>query len=196
MELTDLQQMWTQHNKDVNENTRINKLLLRNLLISKTSRKLNWIKVKTIFNMVLPIVLVATILIPRIEMRNELNFIIGSLLFGIVFIIGYIWNIQYFLKISKIDLTNEVTKTKKDIMEFEKYKFKTTKLSYMIIPIALIGMFMMMEFPFFAKSSLVPISLIIFVMLSSIYITFRFSIFEWFRKINNEIVEIEKLEIE
>jgi len=195
MEITDLQNMWTQHNKDISENTRINKQLLKNILTSKTERKINWIKVKAIFNLILPIILLTTILIPKLRLRFDSDFIIGGLLFGIVFIIGYFWSVQYFLKVSRIDLKNAITSTKKDIIELERYKFKITKLGYMLIPFALIGIFMMLELPFFTKSSLIPISLIIIVMIVSIYITFKFSIFEYFKKINREIVEIEKLEL-
>jgi len=195
MEITDLQNMWTQHNKDISENTRINKQLLKNILTSKTERKINWIKVKAIFNLILPIILLTTILIPKLRLRFDSDFIIGGLLFGIVFIIGYFWSVQYFLKVSRMDLKNAITSTKKDIIELERYKFKITKLGYMLIPFALIGIFMMLELPFFTKSSLIPISLIIIVMIVSIYITFKFSIFEYFKKINREIVEIEKLEL-
>ena len=193
--MTDLQNMWTQHSKDISENTRINKQILRNILISKTERKINWIKSKAIFNLILPLILLTTILIPGIRLRVDLGFIIGGILFGIVFILGYFWSVQYFLKVSRIDFKNAMTSTKKDIIKLEKYKFKITKLGYMLIPFALIGMFMMLELPFFTISSLVPISLIIIVMIISIYITFKFSIIERFRTINREISEIEKLEV-
>ena len=195
MEMTDFQNMWTQHSKDISENTRINKQILKNILISKTERKINWIKAKAIFNLILPIILLLTILIPRISLRADSGFIIGSILFGVVFIITYFWAVKYFLKVSRIDFKNSITSTKKNIIQLEKYKFKITKLGYMLIPFALIGMFMMLEFPFFTKSSFVPISLIIIVMIISIYITFKFSIIERFRTINREIIEIEKLEV-
>ncbi|MBI9065515.1 MAG: hypothetical protein JEZ14_26250 [Marinilabiliaceae bacterium] len=196
MEMTELQNMWTQHNKNISENTRINKQILKTILITKTERKMNWMKAKAIVNLILPLVLLATIFIPRVSIRVDSSFIFGALLFGIVFILGYYWSVQYFLRVMRVDLRKSITSTKKDVVELEKYEFKITKLGYMLIPFALIGMFMMLEFPFFTKSSFVPVSLIITVMIVSIYITFKFSIIERFRTINREIVEIEKLEIE
>jgi len=107
----------------------------------------------------------------------------------------YFWSIKYFLRVSKIDFKNSITSTKKDVIQLKKYKFNITKLGYLLMPFAVIGMFMMIEFPFFSKSSLLPIALIILVMIISIYITFKFSIIERFRTINREITEIEKLEV-
>jgi len=194
MEITDLQNMWVQHDKKLSENTQINKDILKNILILKTERKFNWIRVKAIFNLILPIVLLTTILIPQLSFRSDIDFLTGGLLFGIVFIVGYFWSVQYFFKVSRIDFKNTITSTKKDIIELEKYKFKITKLSYILIPFALIGMFMMAEIPLFSKNTLLPIFLIILVMVVSIYITFKFSIIEFFKGIKREIIEIEKLE--
>ena len=196
MEMTELQNMWTQHNKNISENTRINKQILKTILITKTERKMNWMKAKAIVDLILPLVLLTTIFIPRVSIRVDSSFIIGALLFGIVFILGYYWAVQYFLRVMRVDFKKTITSTKKDVVELEKYKFKITKLGYMLIPFAIIGMFMMLELPFFTKSSLVPISLVITVMIVSIYITFKFSIIERFRTINREIIEIEKLEVE
>jgi hypothetical protein len=195
MEMTDFQNMWTQHTKSISKNTQINKQILKNLLVTKTERKINWIKAQAIFNLILPLILLSTVLIPRINLRTDSGFIIGSILFGVVFTLTYIWAIKYFLRVAKIDFKNSITSTKKNIIQLEKYKFNITKLGYMLIPVAVIGMFMMMEFPFFSKSSLLPIALIIMVMIISIYITFKFSIVERFRTINREIIEIEKLEV-
>jgi len=153
-------------------------------------------KAKAIVNLILPLVLLTTIFIPRVSIRADSSFIFGALLFGIVFILGYYWSVQYFLRVMRVDLRKSITRTKKDVVELEKYKFKITKLGYMLIPFALIGMFMMLELRIFTKCSLVPVSLVITVMIVSIYVTFKFSIIERFRAINRDIAEIEKLEIE
>ena len=67
------------------------------------------------------------------------------------------------------------------------------------MPFAMAGMLLMiihkatMRFDFL---SLLPLLLIILVFFSSMYITFRYSIYEQFKKLNNEIDEIEQLEKE
>jgi len=196
MELADFQNTWREHDKKVMENISINKTIFKNILTERAERKINWMRTKAIFNLLLPIVLLATILIPNIVYRNDINFIIGVVLFGSVFIVSYIWAFQYFIKVSRIDFNDTITSAKKDLIELEKYKFKITKLGYILIPFAIIGIFMMIEIPLFSKNTLLPIMLIIITMLVSIYITFKFSIIESFKKINHEISDIEKLEKE
>ncbi len=196
MELADFQNIWREHDKKIMENISINKTIFKNILTERAERKINWMRTKAIFNLLLPIVLLATILIPNIVYRNDINFIIGVVLFGSVFIVSYIWAIQYFIKVSRIDFNDTITSAKKDLIELEKYKFKITKLGYFLIPFAIIGIFMMIEIPLFSKNTLLPIVLIIITMLVSIYITFKFSIIESFKKINHEISDIEKLEKE
>lgn len=196
MELADLQNTWIKHDKKLVESININKTIFKNILTERTQRKMKWVMAKAVFNLVLPIILLITILIPNVVYRNDINFIIGGILFGIVFIVSYIWAVQYFMKVSRIDFKNTITAAKKDLIELEKYKFKITKLGYLFIPFGIIGILMMLEIPLFSKNTLLPIFLIIITMAISIYITFKFSIIEYFKKINQEILEIEKLEIE
>lgn len=194
MELTDLQDMWNQHDKKLTENIHINKNILKNILLIKTEKKMNWMRAKAIIKLILPILLLTIGLIPRLNFRTEYSFIIGAIMFGVVFLSGYFWNMKYFLKLSQIDLRGSITVTRKEIIELEKYKFKTTKLGYILMPFAVLGIFMMFEVPIFSKETILPILLILVVMAVSIYVTFRFSIFDFFKKLNHEIEEIEKLE--
>jgi hypothetical protein len=62
------------------------------------------------------------------------------------------------------------------------------------MPIALIGIFLMADFPILSKNSILPLSLIVLVFSGSIYYTFKVQIFKQFRKIDRELNEIEKLE--
>lgn len=196
MELAELQEMWNQHDKNIQENTRINKEILKNILVEKNEKKLSWVRLTAIINLILPIAILTILLIPRVEFSTEISFIIGAGLFAFVFVLFYFWSFQYFLKVSGIDFRSSITNTKKDLAELEKYKFKVSKLKYILIPFAGIGIFIMAEIPLFSKESVMPLLLIAIVMLISIYFTFKFSIVGFFRKINKEIAELEKLEKE
>jgi ABC-type multidrug transport system fused ATPase/permease subunit len=88
---------------------------------------------------------------------------------------------------------------KKEIAQLEKYKIKKTRIRYMLMPFAIAGFLLMiihsMNFsPNFV--SIIPLLLIVLVFLSSMYITFKYSIYERFKKLNLEIEEIENLEKE
>jgi glucan phosphoethanolaminetransferase (alkaline phosphatase superfamily) len=194
MELTDLQNLWSKYDKIISDNTHINKEILKTILIYKTENRINWIRIKAAFNLVLPIALFTTILIPRISFRADLSFIIGGLLFSAAFILIYIWALQYFQKANRIDFKNPIASTKKEIKVLEKYKLKITKLGYLLMPVELIGIFLMAKIPIFSTDSILPFLLIITVMSISIFVTFKYSIIERFNKINQEITDIERLE--
>ena len=196
MELADIQNTWREHDKMLMENIRINKEIFKNILTERAEKKIRWMKAKTIFSLILPPIFLIIFFISKLEYRPDTNFIVGAILFGTVFITSYIWTVQYFIKLSEIDFKNAITTTTKNLTELKKYKFRNTKLGYMLIPFAMIGIFMVFEIPIFSKNSILPIFLIFATMIVSIYVNFKFSINESFKRINQEIIEIEKLEKE
>jgi hypothetical protein len=196
MELIELQNIWQQYDKKLSENTRLNKEILKMMLKSKPEKRVTWIKLKAAFNLILPIVLIIGILVPRIEFRNETSFYIGFLLFGPFALLTYYWAIRYYLLINKIDFNQSITTIKKNIKEVEKYKIKMTKFGYILGPFAMTGVFLIANIPILSKNSFLPFLLIVSVFIISIYLTFKYSIFERFKKINMEIDEIEQLEKE
>jgi len=194
MELTDLQNIWSQYDNKINENTRLNKEILKNFIISKTEKKIDWIKIKAIFNLLIPIPIIIFIALPRINFSTEIDFLIGISMFLSVSILTYYWAIKYYLILDKIDFSLPITFIKKDLMRLEKFKLKITKIGFILMPIALIGIFLSADIPFFDKNMIVFYILIVTVMIMSIYVTFKHGIFNRFKKINLEIEKIMELE--
>ena len=196
MELVELQALWQQYDKNILESTKINKEVLKRILISKPEKRLNWEKIKAGFSLILPIVLIFLILVPHIKYRHSIDFYVGVFMFGMVFSVLYYWSVRYYMLIRRIDFSSSITLIKKNIKQLEKYKIKLKRLGFIIMPFGLIGIYLLGEFPVFSKDSILPVSLIILVMIISIYYTFKYSIFEQFRVLNREIEEVEKLEKE
>jgi hypothetical protein len=196
MELTELQNIWQQYDRKLSENTRLNKEILRMMLISKPQKRVTWLRFSAIFNMILPIAAILYFMVPNVEFRNDASFYIGFVLFGPFAIITYYWAIRYYLLINKIDFARPVTEIKKNIREVEKYKIMMKKYGYLLSPLAMTGIFLIAGIPVFSKDSLLPLSLIILVFVTSVYYTFKYSISERFRKLSSEIDEIELLEKE
>jgi hypothetical protein len=196
MELIELQNIWQQYDKKISENITLNKEILRRMLQSKPEKTITWIKLKAGFNLILPIVIISVMMIPNVVFRNEISFYIGFLLFTSFALITYYWAIRYYLLLNKIDFNSPITLIKKDIKQVEKYKIKVNKFSYIFAPFGITGVFLIANIPILSKHSILPFSLILLVFVSSIYITFKYSIIERFAKINKEIEEIEKLENE
>jgi len=203
MELNELQDIWLQYDRKIKDNTRLNKEILKRMLMSKPEKRLNWIKIKVGLRIFSPIILILLIAVMQLSpMMNikfsfTVHFYIGLSLFLTIFIISYIWDVGYFLLIRKIDFSETILAIKKRIAELEKYKIKTTKIRYLIMPFAILGIFFMfIPKTIFNTESIIMFALIILVFISSIYYTFKYTIYEQFRKLNKEIDEITELEKE
>ena len=199
MELTELQNIWQEYDRKISENTRLNKEILRLILLEKPQRRLNWIKIKAGLWIFSPVLFVFIILTLNVQFNISIRFFIGLGIFVPVFIINYIWDIRYYKLIRGIDFTMPVLSIKKIIAELEKYKIKTTKIRYLLMPLAMVGFLLMIirkitfSFDFF---SILPLVLIVLVFFSSMYFTFKYSIYERFKKLNKDISEIEQLQQE
>ena len=197
MEITELQNMWKEYDKKISENTRLNKEILRLILIEKPQKRLNWIKIKAGLWIFSPVLFVALILILKVQFNISARFFIGLGMFLPVFIISYIWDIRYFKLIQGIDFTKPVLSIKKVITELEKYKIKTTRIRYILMPLAMTGFLLMIILKITIRLdfvSILPLLLIVLVFFSSMYFTFKYSINERFKKLNKDIGEIEQLE--
>jgi hypothetical protein len=172
---------------------------LRLILLEKPQRRFNWIKIKAGLWIFSPVLLLFLILILNVQFNISARFYVGLGLFLPVYIINYIWDIRYYKLIRETDFTMPVLSIKKVFAELEKYKIKTTKIRYLLMPLAMVGFLLMIihkitfRFDFF---SILPLLLIVLVFFSSMYFTFKYSIYERFRKLNNVIKEIEQLEQE
>jgi hypothetical protein len=197
MELLELQNIWQEYDKKLSENTRLNKEILRLMLLSKPQKRLNWIKIKAGINIFSPICFVLLLLILDVQFSFTISFYIGLGLFLPGYAITYYWDVRYFILIRKVDFSLPVLSIKKVIAELEKYKIRTTRLRYLLMPLGMIGFLLMIihKITFrFDLLSITPLLLIILVFFSSMYFTFKYSIYERFSKLNKEIDDIEQLE--
>ncbi len=199
MELTELQNIWQEYDKKISENTRLNKEILRLILLEKPQKRLNWIKIKAGAWIFSPVLFIFLVLILNVQFNVSIRFFIGLGLFLSVYLLNYFWDIKYFTLIRKIDFTIPVLSIKRVIAELEKYKIKTTRIRYMLMPIAMTGFLLMIinKITFhFDFLSVLPLLLIVLVFFSSMYFTFKYSIYERYKKLNKDLDEIDQLEHE
>jgi len=199
MELSELHSIWKEYDKKISENTRINKEILRLILLEKPRKRFNWIKIKAASWLFSPLLFVFLILILDVQFKISTRFFIGLGLFLPVIAITYFWDIKYFKLIHGIDFSKPILSIKRNIAELEKYKIKTTKIRYLLGPIAMVGYMLMIiqkitiSLDFF---SILPLFLIVLVFFSSFYFTLNYSVIDRFRKLNKDIDEIVQLEKE
>ncbi|HEX2935451.1 MAG TPA: hypothetical protein VHO72_08875 [Bacteroidales bacterium] len=198
MELNEMQNIWKQYDKKISEYTRLNKEILKRMLIQKPEKRLNWIKIKAGLKVFYPVILLSLCFLD-VKFDLTVKFYLGLTIIIPIIIVGYIWDLKYFFLVRKIDFSQTVLSIRKNVAELEKYKIKITRIRYIVAPIAMVGAFFIFipsHGPVYNVESIVMLILIVFVFLSSMYFTFKYSIYEQFRKLNNEIAEIAELERE
>lgn len=196
MELIELQNKWNAQSELMNNNINLNSKALKRIIRQNQKERTTKIKIEAVFNLVLPIVLIAGMLIPKLIIRYDFTFFLGLSLFSLFFILTYYWAIKYAMLVFRINFSNNVLIIRKEVAELEKYKFSITRLGFFMSPIGIASMFMMMGFPVISKHAILPISILLVVMIISIVVTFKYTINGRFQELNKEISELEKLEKE
>ena len=163
-------------------------------MVAASEKKVNWIKVRAILSLIIPIPLIIFIAVPRLEFSTGAKFIIGILLFGLPSVIGYYWAIRYFLLVEKVDFSKPMTSVRKHLIEVEKFKTKITKLGYILSPFVITGIFLSGNIPFFSVKMIPFHLLVLLIFASSVFIAFKHGILKTLKRINKEIEDIMKLE--
>lgn len=200
MEWTELQAIWQQYDARIAENTRINKEILKRMLSTKPDRRVNWVMLQTGAGLLLgPILVLIIFSLPTIRFSTGIKLFLGILMYGGGCLISYFWSVKYFIMLRKINFTNPVTTTRKQINQAEKFQTKTLKIGYLVfMPIIFTGVFLLSDMRIpgsLSLYSITPLLLCIVVMIVTLYFRFRWKNW-WFKKLNTELDEIEQLEKE
>lgn len=201
--MMELQNLWKENNRKLEQTLQINKELLNQLLRAKPEKRLVRIKAEALFTLALPfvvlILIVTGVLKLDVKARTDIVFYAGILLFGTTFFTNYLLSVKYYWLLLKVDLSGKILEIKTHILKAEAFKLKLTRISYMLIPFAMTGISMILGLPIFSMridlpiESYMPLLLIVLVLIGSVYITFKYTLVERFRKLNREISELERL---
>ena len=194
MELDEMKEIWTQHERMLVEHTLLNKELIRKLLIVNAEKRTDWIKIRMLASLILSFAGIILIAIPRIEFTLKFDVIIGIILFVSITIISFIWAIRVYLLLEKVNFKESVLLVSKQLKLAEKYKLKIKKNGLILAPLMIIGIFLSAGIPFLSVKMIPFYALMIIVFLISTYIRTRYGLVAQIRKIDKDIEEISKLE--
>ena len=194
MELEELRNIWSQHEKMLVENTVLNRELLMKVLIKNTEKRIDWLKIRSLVGLILPFILTIFIVLPRIQYSLELDFLIGILLFVPLYILSYIWAIKLYIHIERLNPIGPVTTVSKQLKLIEKYKMMTTSYGYMLAPFMIIGIFLSAGMPFLSAKMIPFYTLMVISFLIGLYVRSKYGLVAQVRKIDQEIEEISRLE--
>lgn len=199
MEINELQNIWRDYDRKISENTRLNKEILRNMLVRKPEKKVNWMRIKATGWLLSPLIFIFLVVVLKVEFIISTRFFIGLGLFLPVFLLAYVWDVRYFMLARRIDLAEPVLSIKRVLTEIEQYKIRTTRIRYLLMPLAMTGFILMIARKFtFAPDfvSMLPILLIVVVFFSSWYFTLKYSVYDQFARLNRDLDEIKELGLE
>ncbi len=194
MELEELRNIWSQHEKLLVENTVLNRELLMKVLIKNTEKRIDWMKIRSLVGLILPFILILFIVIPRIQFTLELEVLIGLILFVPLYIISYTWAIKLYLYIERVNLDGPVTTVSKQLKLVEKYKLKTRKENYILAPFMIAGIFLSAGIPFLSSKMIPFYALMVISFIIGLYIRSKYGLIAQVKKIEKEIEEISRLE--
>ncbi len=196
MELEELKTIWAQHEKMLVDHTVLNKQVLIKLLSVNTERRMDWLKIRSLVAVILPLPLYIFIVLPRIQFTWKPDVVIGILLFASISVITYIWAIKLYLRIERLHLNGPVTTVSKQLRLVEQYKLKITRYGYMLAPLMIIGIFLSAGIPFLSEKMIPFYAAMAVVFLISLYVRSKHGLLAQIRKIDKEIEEISKLELD
>lgn len=195
MELNEFQQAWMQQEKRLQESIRTNNILLKEILSRRTEKKASFIRNKALLDIILPIPMLAVIL-ATFEIRNDATFYAGLLIFAFCFLLTYYYAIRHFIHAARIDFSKTAVELKKDLNTMEVYKLKTRKISLLLAPIFIAGIFMFSGMQVFSRAMFPFYILIILVAGITLVISKNFGFKTRIEKLNRDILELEMLETE
>jgi len=195
MEILELQKMWQQYDARITENTRINKEILKRILRTKPEKRIQWMRWRAIYEMVMPIPIMCIALIPNTKFRNEWDFYIGLALLVIMLARLQYQTIQKYHLIKMINFSNPIIQIRKSIIQLEKFSTKVMKVGFVDLIVGLVGICLMCKIPVLTKNfALVTIFIIFSSVVSSYYHHKKLK--NKLNKLNAELDEIEELEKE
>ena len=196
MELDELKTIWTQHEKILVENTILNKEILKKLLTANATKRIDWLKIRSLIALILPLPLIFLIAVPRIQFTLEFDVVIGIVLFVSLSIISYIWAIKVYIQIERLNPNGPVTTVNKQLKLAEKYKLKFTRYSFYLAPFMIAGIFLSAGIPFLSSKMIPFYALMVVSFLIGLYVRSKYGLVAQIRKIDRDIEEISNLEME
>jgi hypothetical protein len=207
MELNELQNIWMQYDRKISENTRLNKEILKRMLISKSERKFSKVILTACIEVIVTIILVVYFLAKHLSFQPQIEFFIGLIVFVAAIGIPVIGHIRYILILYRMNFSESVLSLRKKINESEKIKEKNIRYGRLMVPFILLSVLFvstdiknitMLHFSkiidepiFFAFAALISVILSLFFILSIKHFKDK-----TLNEIDHELSEIEELEKE
>ncbi len=168
--------------------------MLKKLLLMNAEKRIDWLRIRTLTSLILPLVLIIFIALPRIQFTPKFDVVLGIVLFVSLSLLSYMWAIRVYLMVEKLNFNESVLSVSKQLKLIEKYKLKITKYGFRLAPFMIIGIFLSAGIPFLS-SKMIPFYILMVVsFLIGMYVRSKHGLVVQIRKLERDIEEISKLE--
>lgn len=196
MEIKDMQEVWSRYDDHIVEHNRLNRDILRRMLIAKPEKRIERYKRSFAFSLIFGLVMTLFFFTKVINYDNYTNavlFYISGGVIGIFFCVATYANYKYYSLINLLRMSDPVIKIRENLARIQTFIRKFSLLRMCIAPIVCAAILYVSGFKFSTANSAVFLIVIVSLMVvSSISAKKRLS--EEFRRFNSELDELENLE--
>jgi len=196
MEIEDLKTIWEKYDNKLDNLEKLNKKLIMETLSKKPQRKLNWLKFKSIYGIIMPPIILVLVFGPKFRSENiDLNLIIGSCLILIVMVyLGYI-SVKSVSALGGVDLSKDsVIESARKVNNYMTILNVRHKYSVVTYPLLFVGTLVAIwnSIHFDTKTTLEMIGLFVFI----IYVSNKqFKVYRaGIERLEKEILDLEEYE--
>jgi len=194
MEIEDLKTIWEKYDNKLDNLEKLNKKLIMETLSKKPQRKLERMKFRTLYALIIPPVILVVVLQSQFKTENvDLNFIIGCFLtIAVTLFLGYI-SFKSYMALKGIDLSNDsVIDSAKKVNNYKGVLNTRHKYTFITYPLLYVGVVMIIwkGLHFNMNTILFMIGLFVFsiVLGNNQYKAFKDKI----ERLEKEILELEE----
>jgi integral membrane sensor domain MASE1 len=173
MEYEELENLWKEYDSKLDNLEKMNKKLIRETLLKKPTRRLNWHKFNSLYGLIMVPIIIVVAMHPNFTKENvDLKFITGCVLTVLVVLyVSYI-NLKSYLIIKNVNLSeNSVIESATKIVEFKKMYNTRWKHAFFYYPIIYLGVLLIAwnNFTFDNKTITFLIGLFIITYIANIF---------------------------
>lgn len=198
MELAELENILKVYDKKISEKIRLNRDILKRLLLNKPQEHLRKERLKVIYQLFSPLLLlcITTILMEVIPLRFSFTFgfYTGLGLFLPVYVFIWSLNIKHYKLIRKINFHLPVVSLRKRVSELEKYNLWITNMRNILMPLLISGILLL----FIPSNGYDMEFVLLLILIAAVFIVSAFyrnyAVRERYHALKREIEELAMLE--
>lgn len=198
-----MQEMWIDYDKKISKNTRLNKEILKHILISKPEKRFSKLTLKAGIEVLGAMIFIIYFFINFVSFQPKFTFFCGLTVFVLTMGIPLVGYIRYFFKLYTLSFTDSILELRRKINESKIYIDKVKRIANFMTPFTLISTWFILSPDF--KNALLhsfrllsePIAYVPLIGLVIFFFVTNFkekTVSESYKKIERELKEIDELE--